>query len=50
VDDLNLGIRSPVRVIPNDVAGAGFVSAGTVGHIAVFKMLGMAIEEVDDPA
>ena len=50
MDDLNLGIRSPVRVIPNDVAGAGFVSAGAGGHIAGFKMLGMAIDEVNDSA
>jgi hypothetical protein len=50
VDDLNSGILNPVRVIPKDVSGAGFESAGASGHIAGFKMLGMAIEEVNDSA
>ena len=50
VDDLNSGILNPVRVIPKDVSGAGFESAGAGGHIAGFKMLGMAIEEVNDSA
>ena len=50
VDDPNLGILNPLRVIPKDVSGPGFESAGAGGHIAGFKMLGMAIEEVNDSA
>jgi hypothetical protein len=50
VDDPNLGILNPLRVIPKDVSGPGFESAGADGHVAGFKMPGTAIEEVNDSA